>query len=195
MIGIIPLSGFWAKDEVLTATDHAQSIGVYLVLLASLVDHRHVHDAALHPHLPRRAEGPSRLRPRPRGRAADVGPADPAGHPGVDRRLRRVPRRRQGARLPRRLRRVRLPRGAREVQVPRRHRAHLDRAGRRRRGHRLLRLANGAQIADPRAPDVLARSRRLLAQPLLHRRHLPVGASTTSSSASAGSSPGSTATS
>jgi NADH-quinone oxidoreductase subunit L len=37
MIGIIPLSGFWAKDEVLTATDHEQSIVVYLILLASLV--------------------------------------------------------------------------------------------------------------------------------------------------------------
>ncbi|MEK7248119.1 MAG: NADH-quinone oxidoreductase subunit L, partial [Chloroflexota bacterium] len=36
MIGVIPLSGFWAKDEVLTAADHAQNIGVYLVLLASL---------------------------------------------------------------------------------------------------------------------------------------------------------------
>ncbi len=37
MIGIIPLSGFWAKDEVLTATDHHQNIIVYLILLASLV--------------------------------------------------------------------------------------------------------------------------------------------------------------
>jgi NADH-quinone oxidoreductase subunit L len=37
MIGIIPLSGFWAKDEVLTATDHEQSLLIYLILLASLV--------------------------------------------------------------------------------------------------------------------------------------------------------------
>jgi NADH-quinone oxidoreductase subunit L len=37
MIGIIPLSGFWAKDEVLVAVDDVQNIGVYLVVLASLV--------------------------------------------------------------------------------------------------------------------------------------------------------------
>jgi len=37
MIGIIPLSGFWAKDEVLISTHHAQNIFCYLVLLASLV--------------------------------------------------------------------------------------------------------------------------------------------------------------
>lgn len=37
MIGIIPFSGFWAKDEVLTATDHGQGIIVYLILLASLI--------------------------------------------------------------------------------------------------------------------------------------------------------------
>jgi NADH-quinone oxidoreductase subunit L len=37
MIGIIPLSGFWAKDEVLHAADHAQNFGAYLVLLVSLV--------------------------------------------------------------------------------------------------------------------------------------------------------------
>jgi NADH-quinone oxidoreductase subunit L len=37
MIGIIPLSGFWAKDEVLGATEDAQNIFCYLVLLFSLV--------------------------------------------------------------------------------------------------------------------------------------------------------------
>jgi NADH-quinone oxidoreductase subunit L len=37
MIGIIPLSGFWAKDEVLLSAHHAQNIGMYIVLLASLV--------------------------------------------------------------------------------------------------------------------------------------------------------------
>ncbi len=37
MIGIIPLSGFWAKDEVLLSAHHAQNIAMYLVLLASLV--------------------------------------------------------------------------------------------------------------------------------------------------------------
>lgn len=36
MIGIIPLSGFWAKDEVLFAVEHEQSTVVYVVLLASL---------------------------------------------------------------------------------------------------------------------------------------------------------------
>jgi len=37
MIGIIPLSGFWAKDEVLHSAKDAQNLGAYLVLLASLV--------------------------------------------------------------------------------------------------------------------------------------------------------------
>ena len=37
MIGIIPLSGFWAKDEVLLSAHHAQNIGMYIVLLSSLV--------------------------------------------------------------------------------------------------------------------------------------------------------------
>jgi NADH-quinone oxidoreductase subunit L len=37
MIGIIPLSGFWAKDEVLIETEDHQNIAAYLVLLASLV--------------------------------------------------------------------------------------------------------------------------------------------------------------
>ncbi|MCI0839293.1 MAG: NADH-quinone oxidoreductase subunit L, partial [Chloroflexi bacterium] len=36
MIGIIPLSGFWAKDEVLAVTREEQHIVVYLVLLSSL---------------------------------------------------------------------------------------------------------------------------------------------------------------
>ena len=36
MIGIIPLSGFWAKDEILHAVDSHQNILVYLVTLASL---------------------------------------------------------------------------------------------------------------------------------------------------------------
>ncbi len=37
MVGIIPLSGFWAKDEVLVVTEEVQSIFVYVVLLSSLV--------------------------------------------------------------------------------------------------------------------------------------------------------------
>jgi NADH-quinone oxidoreductase subunit L len=37
MIGIIPLSGFWAKDEVLVFAEEEQNIIVYLVLLSSLV--------------------------------------------------------------------------------------------------------------------------------------------------------------
>jgi NADH-quinone oxidoreductase subunit L len=37
MIGIIPLSGFWAKDEVLHSAKDAQNVGAYLILLASLV--------------------------------------------------------------------------------------------------------------------------------------------------------------
>ncbi|HVP05931.1 MAG TPA: NADH-quinone oxidoreductase subunit L [Dehalococcoidia bacterium] len=37
MIGVIPLSGFWAKDEVLHAANNAQNVFCYLVLLASLV--------------------------------------------------------------------------------------------------------------------------------------------------------------
>jgi NADH-quinone oxidoreductase subunit L len=37
MIGIIPLSGFWAKDEVLLSAHSAQNIGMYIVLLSSLV--------------------------------------------------------------------------------------------------------------------------------------------------------------
>jgi len=37
MIGIIPLSGFWAKDEVLVFVEEEQSIIVYLILLSSLV--------------------------------------------------------------------------------------------------------------------------------------------------------------
>jgi len=37
MIGIIPLSGFWAKDEVLHSAKDAQNIGAYLALLSSLV--------------------------------------------------------------------------------------------------------------------------------------------------------------
>ncbi|MEO7666967.1 MAG: proton-conducting transporter membrane subunit, partial [Dehalococcoidia bacterium] len=36
MIGIIPLSGFWAKDAALIAVEHQQSTVVYVVLLASL---------------------------------------------------------------------------------------------------------------------------------------------------------------
>jgi NADH-quinone oxidoreductase subunit L len=36
MIGIIPLSGFWAKDEVLVAVEHEQSTFTYVLLLASL---------------------------------------------------------------------------------------------------------------------------------------------------------------
>jgi NADH-quinone oxidoreductase subunit L len=36
MIGIFPLSGFWAKDEVLVAVDHEQSTIAYGILLASL---------------------------------------------------------------------------------------------------------------------------------------------------------------
>ncbi len=37
MIGIIPLSGFWAKDEVLNITDDHQNLIVYVVALASVV--------------------------------------------------------------------------------------------------------------------------------------------------------------
>ncbi len=37
MIGIVPLSGFWAKDEVLVFAEEEQNIIVYLVLLSSLV--------------------------------------------------------------------------------------------------------------------------------------------------------------
>jgi NADH-quinone oxidoreductase subunit L len=37
MIGIIPLSGFWAKDEVLVAVEHEQNIVIYGLLLLSLV--------------------------------------------------------------------------------------------------------------------------------------------------------------
>jgi NADH-quinone oxidoreductase subunit L len=37
MIGIIPFSGFWAKDEVLVFTEEEQHVLVYLVVLASLV--------------------------------------------------------------------------------------------------------------------------------------------------------------
>ena len=37
MIGIIPLSGFWAKDEVLVFAEEEQNIIVYLILLSSLV--------------------------------------------------------------------------------------------------------------------------------------------------------------
>jgi NADH-quinone oxidoreductase subunit L len=36
MIGIFPLAGFWAKDEVLVAVDHEQSVIVYGILLLSL---------------------------------------------------------------------------------------------------------------------------------------------------------------
>ena len=36
MVGIIPLSGFWAKDEVLHAVDKNESLLIYLVLLSSL---------------------------------------------------------------------------------------------------------------------------------------------------------------
>jgi NADH-quinone oxidoreductase subunit L len=36
MIGIIPLSGFWAKDEVLVAVEEEQSLITYLILLGSL---------------------------------------------------------------------------------------------------------------------------------------------------------------
>jgi NADH-quinone oxidoreductase subunit L len=36
MIGIIPLSGFWAKDEILHAVDSHEGLIVYLVTLASL---------------------------------------------------------------------------------------------------------------------------------------------------------------
>ncbi|MEX1195444.1 MAG: NADH-quinone oxidoreductase subunit L [Dehalococcoidia bacterium] len=36
MIGLIPLAGFWAKDEVLVVADHEQNIAAYLVILASL---------------------------------------------------------------------------------------------------------------------------------------------------------------
>jgi len=36
MIGIIPLSGFWAKDEVLVAVEHEQSTAAYAILLSSL---------------------------------------------------------------------------------------------------------------------------------------------------------------
>ncbi|HUF52378.1 MAG TPA: NADH-quinone oxidoreductase subunit L [Dehalococcoidia bacterium] len=37
MIGIIPLSGFWAKDEVLIFAEEEQNLIVYLIILASLV--------------------------------------------------------------------------------------------------------------------------------------------------------------
>jgi NADH-quinone oxidoreductase subunit L len=36
MIGIIPLSGFWAKDEVLVAVEHEQDTIAYVILLLSL---------------------------------------------------------------------------------------------------------------------------------------------------------------
>ncbi len=36
MIGIFPLSGFWAKDEVLHAADSHQNLAVYILALASL---------------------------------------------------------------------------------------------------------------------------------------------------------------
>ncbi len=36
MIGIVPLSGFWAKDEVLTAVDKHESVLIYAVLIASV---------------------------------------------------------------------------------------------------------------------------------------------------------------
>jgi NADH-quinone oxidoreductase subunit L len=37
MIGLIPLSGFWAKDEVLVYAEEEQHLIVYLLILASLV--------------------------------------------------------------------------------------------------------------------------------------------------------------
>jgi NADH-quinone oxidoreductase subunit L len=37
MIGIFPLSGFWAKDELLVAVDHEQSVIIFALVLASLV--------------------------------------------------------------------------------------------------------------------------------------------------------------
>ncbi len=37
MIGIVPLSGFWAKDEVLHAVHDHQGIAIYLLVLASVV--------------------------------------------------------------------------------------------------------------------------------------------------------------
>jgi NADH-quinone oxidoreductase subunit L len=36
MVGIIPLSGFWAKDEVLTVTDNEQNIAIYGLMLVSV---------------------------------------------------------------------------------------------------------------------------------------------------------------
>ncbi len=36
MIGIIPLSGFWAKDEVLLSADHSQNLGANIILYGSL---------------------------------------------------------------------------------------------------------------------------------------------------------------
>jgi NADH-quinone oxidoreductase subunit L len=37
MIGIIPLSGFWAKDEVLVAVEEEQNVIIFLILLSSLL--------------------------------------------------------------------------------------------------------------------------------------------------------------
>ena len=81
MIGIIPLSGFWAKDEVLHRHRPRAEHRRLHRAAGQPGHHRPLHDPPLHPHLPRRAEGPSRLRPRARGRAADDGAADPAGDP------------------------------------------------------------------------------------------------------------------
>ena len=36
MIGIFPLSGFWAKDEILHTVDQNQSVGIYIITLATL---------------------------------------------------------------------------------------------------------------------------------------------------------------
>ena len=37
MVGVVPLSGFWAKDEVLHFTKENQNLGVYIVMLLSVV--------------------------------------------------------------------------------------------------------------------------------------------------------------
>ena len=81
MAGVVPLAGFFAKDEILVAAKDASPVTLILLLL-TLPFTAHVHGAALHSDLQGRAQGPPRARARARVRPRHVRAAYPASHPG-----------------------------------------------------------------------------------------------------------------
>ena len=196
MAGLIPLSGFWAKDEILVGLYHGPiNQGALVLVLISLPitalymtrvvlltffgepkDHHvyeHAHES------PPSMTVPIAILVRADGR----------------RRIRHLRGRRRGAGLPQRLARLRLQPGRRAGGVPRRLVA-VDLLGRQLSAASIaagvLDLGRRGGAVEARG-CVLAVPLPAVPQPLLHRRAVPVRSSTRSCWPADRRSPGSTA--